>query len=153
MPTATSMPPPPRSGTSPCPGGGEGADWWAQEACRHLRYDKGAAQALLEAFQERLASPRRLPDPAREALQKTTTCFRNNAGRMDYAAYETAGLPLGSGVTEAGCKLLVKKRFCGPGMSWGFSMAGHLLNLRALAHRAGGRWQSFWKEILTTIPA
>lgn len=132
---------------------GEGADWWAQEACRHLRYDEGAAQALLEAFEERLASPRRLSDPAREALQKTTTYFRNNVGRMDYAAYEAAGLPLGSGVTEAGCKLLVKKRLCGPGMSWSFSMAGYLLNLRALAHSAGGRWQSLWKEILTNKTA
>lgn len=131
---------------------GEGADYWAQEACRHLRYDKEAAQTLLEAFEERLASSRALSPATREALQKTTTYFRNNVARMDYAAYEAAGFPLGSGVTEAGCKLLVKKRLCGPGMSWGFSMAGHILKLRALAHSAGGRWQSLWQEILTKPP-
>ena len=128
---------------------GEGADYWAQEACRYLRYDEGAAPALLETFEERLVSGPALSPATREALQKTTTYFRNNVARMDYAAYEAAGLPLGSGVTEAGCKLLVKKRLCGPGMSWGFSMAGHILKLRALAHSAGGRWQSLWKDILT----
>ncbi len=56
---------------------------------------------------------------------------------MDYVWYPTAGLPIGSGVTEAGYKLLVKKRFCGPGMTGGFAMAGHILKLRALAHSAG----------------
>lgn len=132
---------------------GEGADYWVQEACRHLRYDKGAAQALLETFEQRLASGRAMSTATREALQKTTTYFRNNVARMDYAAYEAAGLPLGSGVTEAGCKLLVKKRLCGPGMSWGFTMAGHLLKLRALAHSAGGRWPGLWKEILTNRAA
>lgn len=134
---------------------GEGADYWAQEACRHLRYDAGAAAGLLAAFEERPASSRSLSEASRTALEKSTTYFRHNLTRMDYAAYEAAGLPPGSGVTEAGCKLLVKKRLCGPGMSWGFTMAGHLLRLRALAHSTGQRWQSLWKEILSnpTTPA
>ena len=46
-------------------------------------------------------------EAARAALEKSATNFRNNLARIDYA-----GLPLGSGVTEAGCKLLVKKRLC-----------------------------------------
>ena len=130
----------------------EGPDYWAQEACRHLRYDPGAAAGLLAAFKERLASTRSLSEAARTALEKSATYFRNNLARMDYAGYAAAGLPLGSGVTEAGCKLLVKKRLCGPGMSWGFTMAGHLLRLRALAHSTGQRWQSLWQEILTKPP-
>ena len=127
---------------------GEGADYWGQEACRHLRYDEGAARGLLAVFEERLDGPRGLSEPAREALQKSATYFRNNLERMDYASYAAAGLPLGSGVTEAGCKPLVKKRLCGPGMSWGLSMAWHVLRLRALAHSTGQRWQSLWREIL-----
>ena len=131
---------------------GAGADYQAQEACRHLRYDAGAAQGLLAAFEERPANPLPLSETHRAALQKSATYFRNNVARMDYAGYAAAGLPLGSGVTEAGCKLLVKKRLCGPRMSWGFTMAGNLLRLRALAHSTGQRWQSLWKEILTNKP-
>ncbi len=68
---------------------------------------------------------------------------------MDYVDYQAAGLPIGSGVTEAGCKLLVKKRLRGPGMTWGFKMAGHILKLRTLAHSAGERRAGLWRTILT----
>ena len=114
-----------------------------------IRYGAGAAAGLLAAFGERLASSRSQGEASRTALEKSATCFRNNLARMDCAAHEAAGLPPGSGVTEAGGKLLVKKRLCGPGMSWGFTMAGHILRLRALAHSTGPRWQSLWQEILT----
>ncbi|MDB6132027.1 MAG: hypothetical protein JWM59_270 [Verrucomicrobiales bacterium] len=128
---------------------GEDPGWWSHEACRHLKEDEGTAAALLTEMERRLASTRRLGAADRTALEKAVTYFGNNVERMDYAACAAAGLPIGSGVTEAGCKLLVKKRLCGPGMTWGFTMAGHILRLRALAHSAGGRWASPWKAILT----
>jgi hypothetical protein len=127
---------------------GEAEDWWAQQACHHLRHEEGAAAGLLQVMEERLADGRPLRAAEREALQKAVSYFRNNAARMDYAACAADGLPIGSGVTEAGCKLIVKKRFCGPGMTWSFRMAGHLLKLRAAALSAGTRWKDLWKQIL-----
>jgi hypothetical protein len=127
----------------------DGAAWWSQEACSHLKHDAGAAAALVESLEGRLRSTRRMSAADRGAVEKAATYFRNNAERMDYAGYQAEGLPIGSGVTEAGCKLLVKKRLCGPGMTWGFNMAGHILKLRALAHSAGERWASLWRAILT----
>ncbi|MES2708748.1 MAG: hypothetical protein V4726_19290 [Verrucomicrobiota bacterium] len=126
----------------------EDPGWWSQEACRHLKEGEGAAAALLVEMRERPASPARLGSADRTALEKAVTHFENNVERMDYAACAAAGLPIGSGVTEAGCKLLVKKRLRGPGMTWGFTMAGHILRLRALAHSAGGRWAGLWKAII-----
>jgi hypothetical protein len=35
---------------------------------------------------------------------------------MDYAARVAAKEPIGSGVTEAACKVIVKQRLCGSGM-------------------------------------
>jgi hypothetical protein len=131
----------------------EPATWWSQEACSHLRHDEGAAALLLETMEERLADERKMTASDREAVQKAVTYFRNNLDRMDYALYSAAGWPVGSGVTEAGCKLLVKKRMCGPGMTWGFKMADHVLKLRSLAHSAGKRWAGLWKSILTPKPA
>ena len=131
------------------PRGEDAATWWAQEACSHLKHEEGAAASLLEIFEERLKSKRRIAAADREAVEKAATYFRNNLERMDYASYSAQGLPIGSGVTEAGCKLLVKKRLCGPGMTWGFKMAGHVLKLRALAHSAGERWAGLWRTILT----
>jgi hypothetical protein len=128
---------------------GEDAGWWSQEACSHLKHGEGAAAGLLEVLDARLLSKRALSSADREAVAKAATYFRNNIDRMDYAGCRAAGLPIGSGVTEAGCKLLVKKRLCGPGMTWGFKMAGHILKLRALAHSAGERWAGLWRSILT----
>jgi len=135
------------------PAGEDAATWWAQEACSHLKHREGAAAGLLAIFDERLKSKRRIAAADREAVEKAATYFRNNLERMDYASYSAQGLPIGSGVTEAGCKLLVKKRLCGPGMTWGFKMAGHILKLRALAHSTGERWAGLWRTILTTKAA
>lgn len=127
---------------------GEPAGWWTQEACSRLKHEEGAAAGLLEALDRRLRSRRALSSANREAVEKAATYFRNNLDRMDYADCHAAGLPIGSGVTEAACKLLVKKRLCGPGMTWGFTMAGHILKLRSLAHSAGERWTGLWHSIL-----
>jgi hypothetical protein len=124
-------------------------DWWAQQACHHLRHEVGGAAGLLTVMEERLADARRLREKDREALDKAVTYFRNNVERMDYAECAAEGLPIGSGVTEAGCKLIVKKRFCGPGMTWSFRMAGHLLKLRAAAQSAGERWKAVWQQVLS----
>jgi len=37
---------------------------------------------------------------------------------MNYAMHTEKNLPIGSGVTEAACKTLVKQRLCGLGMRW-----------------------------------
>jgi len=84
-----------------------------------LKHDEGAAAGLLEVLDERLLSRRELSSADREAVEKAATCFRNNIDRMDYSGCRAAGLPIGSGVTDAGCKLLVKRRLSGPGMPWG----------------------------------
>ena len=44
--------------------------------------------------------------------------FQNNAERMKYQEYREAGLPIGSGKVEGGCKYIVGKRFKGSGMRW-----------------------------------
>ena len=44
--------------------------------------------------------------------------FQNNAERMKYKEYRDAGLPIGSGKVEGGCKYIVGKRFKGSGMRW-----------------------------------
>ena len=55
-------------------------------------------------------------------------------------------LPIGSGVTEAACKILVKQRLCGSGMHWKDKGAKVILSLRALV-QSKGRWQQFWGKI------
>ena len=55
-------------------------------------------------------------------------------------------LPIGSGVTEAACKTLVKQRLCGSGMSWKTRGAKVVLSLCSLVQTTN-RWQAFWDKI------
>jgi hypothetical protein len=55
-------------------------------------------------------------------------------------------IPIGSGVTEAACKVLVKQRLCGSGMRWTESGAAAVLAVRCLTYTAG-RWSQFWGRI------
>lgn len=50
--------------------------------------------------------------------QKHINYFTTNAERMAYDTYQAMGLPIGSGLVEGSCKLVVGKRFKGNGMRW-----------------------------------
>ena len=65
---------------------------------------------------------------------------------MDYPGFSADHLPIGSGVTEAACKTLVKQRLCASGMRWKNKGARVVLSLRALTHTTG-RWAQFWEKI------
>jgi hypothetical protein len=72
--------------------------------------------------------------------------FRQHAEHMQYADYTAAGLPIGSGVTEAGCKELLKARFCRSGMRWKRATGDAILQLRAI--RLSAQWDRFWAKVM-----
>jgi len=65
---------------------------------------------------------------------------------MNYADHVAHDLPIGSGVTEAACKTLVKQRLCCSGMRWKPQGAKVILSLRALI-QSKGRWLQFWHKV------
>ena len=58
--------------------------------------------------------------------------LRERAAKMNYAAAIRRGQPIGSGVTEAGCKTLFTQRFKQSGMKWTLSGGQPILNLRTI---------------------
>ena len=65
---------------------------------------------------------------------------------MKYAENVAKDLPIGSGVTEAACKVIVKQRLCNSGMRWKEEGAACVLSLRTLTYTPG-RWEQFWNRI------
>ena len=51
-------------------------------------------------------------------LNSAITYFTNHEHQMNYVQYLKDALPIGSGVTEAACKTLIKQRLCCSGMKW-----------------------------------
>ena len=124
---------------------------WASEQRHQLRDQPGAALSLLEKVRKRLRPANRpsklktapLTQAARAGLEKAEVYFTNNLGRMDYAGWQARQLPIGSGVTEAACKTLIKQRLCQSGMRWSIAAADALLTLRAL-YLTPSHWDQFW---------
>ncbi|MBS1786785.1 MAG: ISKra4 family transposase [Acidobacteria bacterium] len=86
---------------------------------------------------------------ARAELDTQLNYFRQHAERMHYALYRAAGWPIGSGVTEAGCKELIKARFCRSGMRWKRETGATVLQLRAI--RLSNQWESFWQKVIRYV--
>ena len=89
--------------------------------------------------------PAKLTKAQRDALQSAETYYTNHLGSMDYAGWQQKGQPIGSGVTEAACKTLIKQRMCQSGMRWSIAASDALISLRAL-YLTPSRWHHFWKQ-------
>ena len=118
---------------------------WLNERCTQLKHDSGAVEKLI-AEMHRLTRKTSLTKSIKENLDAALTYFVNHRHMMDYATQIKKQLPIGSGVTEAACKTLVKQRLCGSGMRWKNKGAKVILSLRALV-QSKGRWQQFWGNI------
>jgi hypothetical protein len=121
---------------------------WLDDGCHRLKHEKGAAEALYKEMVALKArkSTRNLPQPVRDKLDAAVTYYKNHRHQMNYRGYIEQNLPIGSGVTEAACKTLIKQRFCLAGMRWKQTGAAGILNLRALVLTAQ-RWTQFWQKI------
>jgi hypothetical protein len=118
---------------------------WQHIHCAKLKHDPEALDLLIgEAG--RLARRSGLSQKVRDDVGSARTYFDNHRHQMDYPTFVAEGLPIGSGVTEAACKTLVKQRLCASGMRWKTKGAGIVLSLRALVHTVG-RWAQFWEKI------
>jgi hypothetical protein len=118
---------------------------WFEHSRHQLKHEPGAARKLLREMQEALVQ-RSLSTSARKGLEDAITYFKNHLPKMHYARYRKEHLPIGSGVTEAACKTVVKQRLCGSGMKWKETGTATVLRLRCLV-LTEGRWAQFWAKI------
>jgi hypothetical protein len=118
---------------------------WLHERCKQLKHEAGAVDSLITEM-EKFAKRTQLNKTVKENLAVAQTYFANNRHRMNYADHVANDLPIGSGVTEAACKTLVKQRLCCSGMRWKQQGAKVILSLRALI-QSKGRWEQFWNKV------
>jgi hypothetical protein len=115
---------------------------WAQQA-KGILYEQGG-EALL-AHLRALELPPQTSAEVREELRKLIGFFENNRHRTDYPTYRRNGWDIGSGPTEAGCKI-IGARLKGSGMRWVEEGAATVAALRALYVSGGKLWDGFWAQ-------
>jgi hypothetical protein len=119
---------------------------WLEARCHRLKHESGAARQLIKDFRRMAAQKGVSPDHEEVAAAIPYFTNQSKAGRMDYPPLVTAKVPIGSGVTEAACQVLVKQRLCGSGMKWKEPGAAAVLSLRCLTYTTE-RWGQFWARI------
>lgn len=108
---------------------GEGnikAKRWADEHKRKLKFNADGPASLLRALRRMQPTT---PEQ-HEAIRRETGYFTRNQKRMQYASFRAAGLMIGSGPAEAGCKVVVGERLKCSGMRWSGPGADSILALR-----------------------
>lgn len=118
---------------------------WVEATAHDLKHRRGAARKLFNQMNEMQAQGR-VRGAAREGLNRAISYFRTHHHRMNYATFRSQYWPIGSGVTEAACKTVVKERMSGSGMKWTQAGAQTVLSLRPLI-LTDGRWDQFWEKL------
>jgi hypothetical protein len=67
---------------------------------------------------------------------------------MDFAERKQRGDPIGSGITEAGCKVIFNQRMKQSGMRWNGKTGQFIVDLRT-ANRSG-IWRRIWDRLIST---
>src|SRR4051794_19473094 len=115
---------------------------WQHEA-KGILYEQGG-EALLAYLHGIELSPGTSAE-VHEELRKLIGYFENNRHRTDYPTYRQKGWDIGSGPTEAGCKI-IGERLKGSGMRWVEAGAATVAALRALYVSGGKIWDGFWSQ-------
>jgi hypothetical protein len=115
---------------------------WQQQA-KGILYEQGG-EALLRLLRA-IELPPQASAEVREELRKLIGYFENNRHRTDYPTYRKKGWDIGSGPTEAGCKI-IGERLKGSGMRWVEDGAATVAALRALYVSGGKVWDGFWSQ-------
>ena len=122
-------------------------DAWIDDWSDRLKQKQGTAGRFLKEIEMRRATlDKRNFIERDEELRKVIVYFNNYKSKMNYAYHINHNLPIGSGVTEAACKVLVKQRMCISGSRWKDDGASCVLALRTLKLTTG-RWQQFWNYV------
>lgn len=119
---------------------------WCGSACSDLKNKTNGAWFILRELKKLHKQKQEANEPIPGVLNETITYFENNLKRMNYVACQKKHIPIGSGVTEAACKVVVKQRICASGMKWQIGNIQNMLRMRSLI-LTQERWDQFWNTL------
>jgi len=120
--------------------GSKGGEWLS---ARRDELDDGDVETITAA----LGRLRPKNKAVRKEIKTELDFFARNAKRMRYAEFRSQGLFVGSGVVEAGCKIIMEQRMKLSGMHWTVKGANAIIALRCC--QMSDRWEEFGESRAT----
>ena len=121
--------------------GTEEAQSWFRDQRHTLRHNQDGVKKILASSAQK---------KRRHGLAGSLKDYQSGRGYlkryrkfMDYADRQAAGDPIGSGVTEAGCKVIFNQRMKQSGMRWKRASGQWIVDLRTACR--SGLWDKIWK--------
>lgn len=122
----------------------DAANRWAKQQRHTLRHEQDEIKTvILRAAQQK----------RRGGLKETKADFaaalnylKKYKSHMDYAARKEQGNPIGSGIMEAGCKVIFNQHLKQSSMRWNRETGQFIVELRT-ANR-GGIWDRVWIRLM-----
>lgn len=131
--------------------GDSAAGWCWFKRLRHwLRDRRGGISQVLRSATQHFNGSKRLSRAREEQFWEAYEYLRRHAPWMHYADYRRQGLPIGSGVTEAACKIVFTQRLKQSGMSWGVAGGQVVVDLRVLC--LSGVWSNAYRAYQRSRP-
>ena len=96
-----------------------------------LRILKGQVRMVIGGLKRNLKR-KGLSKSKKEAIEKVIRYFTNHQEIMQYDIYLNLGYPIGTGIVESTCKLLINDRMEGSGMRWSINGAEAMLKMRSI---------------------
>jgi hypothetical protein len=120
------------------------AQEWLKQTCHILKHEIDGAELLLEAMKS--LTKKKISQAKKEEIDSAITYFTNHLDQMNYESFLSKNIPIGSGVIEAACKVIIKQRMCNSGMRWTDEGAKNILVLRCF-NETDGKWKQFWDKV------
>ncbi len=123
---------------------------WVKE--QQARLERSEVGGVLDELREkRGVTPFNPGDKAalQDKVDKTVAYIQKRRHMMDYAAYQAAGLMIGSGIVESSNRRVIGLRLKQAGMHWSKAGADAVMHVRALYLSEGDGWDRLWERLAT----
>jgi len=124
---------------------------WLHEQAHTLKHAADGVRQVLSAVRKLPVQRAGDPTAASEARDGTMMYFTKRLAQVQYAAFQVAGYPIGSGSTESANKIVVEARLKGSGMHWARAHVDSMVALRTVA--CAHRWSEVWPRITARLRA
>jgi len=124
---------------------------WLDEQAHTLKHVGDGARRVLVALSQLPVQLATDAISAADARDRTVTYFTKRLAQVQYAAFQAAGYPIGSGSTESANKIVVEARLKGSGMHWARAHVDPMVALRTVA--CAHRWSEVWPRITARLRA
>jgi len=123
---------------------------WSAKMRRWLRDKKAGINRVLHSAAAHACWGHDWTAEEEQAYHEAYAYLQKRMGLMNYWSCRQRGLAIGSGITEAACKILFTQRFKQSGMKWSFEGGQVVVDLRAIW--LSGVWEQVYGPYLQSLP-